>query len=60
MHELPLPVVCCFTRHEATEYDAAIKIVPALAGQGDWLVLKDCWQKCDREIGLPSVPVSSH
>ncbi len=31
------------------EFEASIKIVPALVEHGEWLVLKDSWNKSDRE-----------
>jgi hypothetical protein len=33
--------------------EASIKIVPALADQRDWLVLKASWNKGGREIRIP-------
>jgi hypothetical protein len=33
--------------------ESSIKIVPGVAHQGDWLVLKDSWNKGGREIRVP-------
>ncbi len=51
MNESPLPQSFdgWLTGREAAQIEASIKIVPALAEHGEWLVLKDSWNKSDRE-----------
>jgi len=61
MDESPLPQSFdgCLTGREAAEFEASIKIAPALAEHGEWLVLKDSWNKSDREeIAAVSVYLS--
>lgn len=57
MDESPLPQSFdgWLTGREAAEFEASIKIVPALAEHGERLVLKDSLNKGRREIGLPFV-----
>jgi len=61
MGESPLPQAFdgWLTGREAAEFEASIKIVPALAEHGEWLMLKDSWNKSDREeIAAVSVYLS--